>query len=65
MVICSWNEDIMKEIIKKEKEQGIIPNPDIDIYMKVKEQNIYFPFTLKVKNIYIYIFCQLFLFFLI
>uniref|UniRef100_A0A9I9CX19 ABC transporter domain-containing protein n=1 Tax=Cucumis melo TaxID=3656 RepID=A0A9I9CX19_CUCME len=26
--------DIMKEIIKKEKEQGIIPNPDIDIYMK-------------------------------
>ena len=32
-------EDMMKEVCKREKEQGIIPDPDVDIYMKV---NFYF-----------------------
>jgi hypothetical protein len=27
--------DIMTEITRKEKEQGIFPDPDIDTYMKV------------------------------
>ncbi|XP_023521239.1 pleiotropic drug resistance protein 3-like [Cucurbita pepo subsp. pepo] len=26
--------DMMKEVCKREKEQGIIPDPDVDIYMK-------------------------------
>lgn len=29
-------EDIMKEISRREKEAGIVPEPDIDTYMKVK-----------------------------
>ena len=34
--ICCWpNEDIMVEVSKREKEAGIIPDPDVDTYMKV------------------------------
>ena len=34
--ICCWpNEDVMVEVSKREKEAGIIPDPDIDTYMKV------------------------------
>ena len=28
-------KEIMKEVSKREKEAGIIPDPDIDTYMKV------------------------------
>ena len=27
----------MKEVIRREKEQGITPDPDVDAYMKVKK----------------------------
>ena len=30
----------MKEVIQKEKEQGITPDPDVDAYMKVKQTKI-------------------------
>lgn len=32
---CFWNEEIMMEVIKREKEAGIVPDSDIDTYMKV------------------------------
>lgn len=28
-------EDIMIEVSRKEKEAGIVPDPDVDTYMKV------------------------------
>ncbi|GMY22095.1 pleiotropic drug resistance protein 3 [Fagus crenata] len=35
-LFVSWpNEDVMVEVSKREKEAGIVPDPDIDTYMKV------------------------------
>lgn len=31
-----FHEEIMKEVSRREKLAGIVPEPDIDIYMKVK-----------------------------
>ena len=31
----STNEDILKEVSRREKQSGIVPEPDIDTYMKV------------------------------
>ena len=31
-------EDMMKEVSRREKQAGIVPEPDIDTYMKVKNQ---------------------------
>ncbi len=35
-LFVSWpNEDVILEVSKREKEAGIVPDPDIDTYMKV------------------------------
>ena len=36
-----WREDIIAEVSRREKEAGIIPDPDIDIYMKVLSKSQY------------------------
>lgn len=34
-LISLYKPEIMKEVIRREKEAGITPDPDIDTYMKV------------------------------
>ena len=35
--------ETMTEVVRREKQVGIIPDPDIDTYMKVKSQAHIFP----------------------
>jgi hypothetical protein len=32
----SFRVDIMMEVIRREKQAGILPDPDVDAYMKVR-----------------------------
>jgi hypothetical protein len=37
IIKCLWCcVDILAEVSRREKEENIIPNPDIDVYMKVR-----------------------------
>lgn len=48
---------MMKEVCKREKEEGIIPDPDVDTYMKVRRKKTFclFSFILVIINFYILI----------
>ena len=40
---CFWpNEEVMVEVSEREKEAGVVPDPDIDTYMKVTIASLVF-----------------------
>ena len=41
MVYVFLLKEILTEVIRREKQAGIIPEPDIDTYMKVRNIYIY------------------------
>ena len=43
--------EILKEVVKREKQQGITPDPEIDQYMKVKQNHTFQSIYLHYINV--------------
>lgn len=50
-VDTSFFKEIMAEVSRRERQAGIIPDPDIDTYMKVVMRRFRFSFLLFFSNV--------------